>query len=131
MMTKSDRAWGFILGILASALAVSIAIWTSGCATLEDGSTGPNWAKIDVAGDEILLSLERRGADDDILAAMRALDSAVDAVIEGGDPANVWSLIDTLTVLVDAALAGELSDNDRELMEDVREVLALIRIMAA
>ncbi len=138
---RNDRAAGIVVGIAAAALVVAIYLFP-GCVTNPDGSTSPDWAKIDVAGDEIIRTLDVQAVNwahrpevvediEKLRDAVALLDAAVDRIIDGEGTLEFDTYLSAAIALVDELVRETEDDDLRAALSGVSASLGLVRVLAA
>jgi len=127
--------------IVAALAALSL----PGCMTMPDGSTGPDWHRIDVAVDQVvslLASQEKTWAHQPEFAediaklkdAVVEFDKLAHAINEGGEvPANAYGIVEGIAKLVDEFIS-ETDIEDQDLLAGLstfRAVLGLYLVLWA
>lgn len=139
---RTDRTAGIAVGLCAAALAVTIYV-LSGCVTNPDGSSSPDWVKIDIAGDEIIRTLDVQSANwehrPDVLedlqrlkVAIVMLDAAVGRIIADGESTVEFDTYLLAAIAIVDELVAQTEDDDlRASLSGVSASLGLVRVLAA
>lgn len=139
---RADRWSALLVGLCAAALALAIYFGSTSCVSTLDGGTAPDWARIDIAGDEIISLLDAESANwahdpgvvedlQRVKAVVQLLDAAVDQIIAGGSGADFDTYLLAAITLVDELSAQAGDDDLRATLTSVRGLLGLLRVLAA
>jgi len=123
-------------------LVVVLVLTLAGCKTAPTGETVPDWAKIDVAGDEIIGVIDgqvvtwqhRPEVVHDLMNVRRIvadIDAAVDLVIAGGEPFDLDSAIIAAISVLDDLVANTADPDLRATYSSLRAALGTIRVVLA
>lgn len=144
---ESQHAWKQPWRGAAHACLMALPLWVAlivGCCAVFGCASTP-WAKLDVAGDEIVAGIDRQimlrhdkpsqvSTLEDVRKVAVAVDETITAMAAGNPPPEGWdAALKAATAAVDATIAGLGADDQdlRAALDAVRTGLGLIRIMAA